>query len=591
MTPETFLENFGHLVEALNGLQKLRDLILQLAVRGKLVEQDPGDEPARCYLSRLAGQKEQILKINKVKKPKSLPPIQDNEIAHNIPNSWEWIRLGEIVTKIGSGSTPRGGRKAYVDEGVKFLRSQNVWNDGLRLDNVAFIPKETHNKMGGTHVQPGDILLNITGASIGRCSLVPDDFDEANVSQHVSIIRAVDKECRHYIHLSIISPYFYMEIMNKQVGMSREGISKTKLMYFPIPLPPLAEGHRIAAKVDQLMALCDELEERQQKKARVNARLNAAALDKLLTADRPEEFQEHWDRIRDNFDLLYRNPDNVKLLRQAVLQLAVMGKLVPQEPNDEPASVIVESAKAAKQELIDTKIFRKQKSVAPLELGDFPFAAPAGWVWSRFDEVAAISGGVTKGRKLTGRKTAHYPYLRVANVQRGFLDLSVIKEIEIPVDELDKYALRRGDILLTEGGDWDKLGRGAIWSGEISNCLHQNHVFRARSMSIDLAPEWIVSYTNSAFGRRYFESASKQTTNLASINMTQLRHCPIPIPPKAEQEMILRTLDHFMSLCDSLEAALIQSQTQAEKLFDSIVSNLLNGDGSTTDQGNQATIH
>ena len=177
---------------------------------------------------------------------------------------------------------------------------------------------------------------------------------------------------------------------------------------------------------------------------------------------------------------------------------------------------------------------------------------------------------------LTGRKTIELPYLRVANVQRGYLDLSVMKMICIPEDELPRYALRHGDVLMTEGGDWDKLGRAAIWLSDIVQCIHQNHVFRVRSpLPEKLCPKWVVTYTNSLLGRSYFENAAKQTTNLASINMTQLRGCPLPLPPLAEQQRIVARVDELMALCDQLETQLTTTEANSRRLLEAVLHEAL----------------
>jgi type I restriction enzyme, S subunit len=141
----------------------------------------------------------------------------------------------------------------------------------------------------------------------------------------------------------------------------------------------------------------------------------------------------------------------------------------------------------------------------------------------------------------------------------------VIKEIEVLPTDLEKYQLCAGDILLTEGGDWDKLGRSAFWENEIENCIHQNHVFRARPLHPGFDSYWAILYTNSPLGRQYFENAAKKTTNLASINMTQLRYCPVPIPPAAEQKRIVAKVNQLMALCDTLQAHLTHRQTQSDR--------------------------
>ena len=262
-------------------------------------------------------------------------------------------------------------------------------------------------------------------------------------------------------------------------------------------------------------------------------------------------------------------------LRKAILQLAVQGRLVRQDANDEPVAVLLKKIKAEKERMVMEGRIKKSKLFQPIKADEMPFAIPKEWKWRRFGDLAEIVGGVTKGRKLDGKQTAYYPYLRVANVQRGFLDLDLIKKIENPIGELEKYRLKKGDILITEGGDWDKVGRSAIWDEQIEECIHQNHVFRARSFDMSLKSQWICIFTNSLAGRRYFETASKKTTNLASINMTQLRNCPIPIPPVDEQDRILKALSKIMTLCDALEAKLKQSQTDGAKLMEAVMHKLV----------------
>lgn len=243
-------------------IQQLRHTILNLAVRGKLVPQDPKDEPASEVLRRIEAEKERLFCEGEIKNQELLEPVDEGDMPFGIAYGWQVVRMGRLARKLGAGSTPLGGKTVYQNEGVPFLRSQNVHDDNLRLDDVALIPRTIHNQMSGTHIQNDDILLNITGASIGRCALVPKGFSEGNVSQHVAIIRLFDPSIREFIHLSLISPIYQKMIMDVQVGVSREGLSMQRLKMFPMVLPPLAEQHRIVEKVDELMALCNEMESR-----------------------------------------------------------------------------------------------------------------------------------------------------------------------------------------------------------------------------------------------------------------------------------------------------------------------------------------
>jgi type I restriction enzyme S subunit len=266
----TFLQDhFKSFFNETSNIKKLRETVLQLAVQGKLTadwrschpELVSGSHHASQLLKRIQEEKAQLIKDKKIKKEKALPAITEDEIPYELPQGWVWCRMGEIAEKLGAGSTPLGGKSAYVDEGIKFFRSQNIYNTYLKLDHVAYITDAIHEKMKGTKVKPKDILLNITGGSIGRCSLISDDFDTANVSQHVAIVRMIELETRKYIHQFITSKGFQDRIMDVQVGVSREGLSMTKLKMFPTPLPPLEEQKAIVEKVNALMGLCDSLEQ------------------------------------------------------------------------------------------------------------------------------------------------------------------------------------------------------------------------------------------------------------------------------------------------------------------------------------------
>lgn len=253
-------DNFNLLIDTPESIAELRKTILQLAVQGRLVPQDPKEEPASMLLESIRAKKSSIVNDLHTRIPEAEVLINKKDRAFELPTGWEWVKLAELCEKLGAGSTPLGGKQVYQNSGVPFIRSQNVWNQGLRLDDVALIPREIHEQMSGTWVLPGDILLNITGASIGRSAIVHFEFHEGNVSQHVAIIRLVEKELHRFLHLVIISEDFQRRIMDVQVGVSREGLSMTRLKEFVVALPPLNEQRRIVACVDALLKICDEVE-------------------------------------------------------------------------------------------------------------------------------------------------------------------------------------------------------------------------------------------------------------------------------------------------------------------------------------------
>jgi type I restriction enzyme S subunit len=251
------------------------------------------------------------------------------------------------------------------------------------------------------------------------------------------------------------------------------------------------------------------------------------------------------------FELLATAPGGVARLRDLILSLAVQGRLVQRHKGDDSVATLLREIEAARGR---TALFNRKGTAETDDELVAPFDVPESWAWVRLGKVAQISGGVTLGRKGAVEQPISLPYLRVANVQRWTVICDDLKAVTISTNELSRYELRVGDLLITEGGDWDKVGRTAIWHGQLPQCLHQNHVFKARGFTPRWNPEWAQLYLNSPVARAYFASCSKQTTNLASINMTQLKACAFPLPPVAEQARIVARVDELMRLCDALEA-------------------------------------
>ena len=566
MTEQLLLDQFETLTEAPNGITKLRELILQLAVQGKLVPQNSDDESASILLERIKAEKERLIKEGKIRKPKPLPSIEPDGIPNSLLASWEWVRLGEIGDW-GAGATPDRKNPEYYGGSIDWFKSGEL-KDGYISESEEKITELAFRECSLRLNKPGDVLIAMYGATIGKVALLKV---EATTNQAVCACTCFDGFFNRYLlsFLKAHKGYF----SSRGAGGAQPNISKEKIIHTLVALPPLEEQKRIVAKVDQLMALCDELEEKRSRKKETKLKLNRAALNGLTSTSIKEELTTNLHSLRDSFMFLYDTPETIPELRQAILQLAVQGKLVPQDPTDQPVQSVLKDVDRKRQKLYNDKRVRALRPLRCVKINDHLFLTPQSWTWHRFGQLAEVVGGVTKGRKLASRKTAWFPYLRVANVQRGFLDLTEMKEIEIPLNELDKYRLEVGDLLITEGGDWDKVGRTAIWQGEIGLCLHQNHVFRARLLDARLDHQWIMLFINSSLGRGYFGDASKQTTNLASINMTQLRNCPIPLPPLEEQKRIVVKVDQLMALCDELEDKLKQSTNQTQKLLESIVWN------------------
>ena len=254
-------DNLTPLTTRSDQIKALRQTILNLAVRGRLVEQDPNEEPAPELLKRITAEKARLVRAGRRRINASARGIA-RDCPFEVPSGWTWTTLGEVCSKTGSGSTPGGGATAYRSSGVVFLRSQNIYDDGLRLKDVVYIDSTTHRRMSATAVRKADLLLNITGGSIGRCCLVSYELGEANVSQHVAIIRVAIDGLQRYMHWLIRSPYFQTRVFEEQTGAGRGGLPKYKMDRIPIPLPPIDEQHRIVATIEKLTAIFDRLEAR-----------------------------------------------------------------------------------------------------------------------------------------------------------------------------------------------------------------------------------------------------------------------------------------------------------------------------------------
>jgi type I restriction enzyme S subunit len=281
------LQYFDQIAEAPDAVARLRQLILDLAVRGKLVEQDPNDEPASELLKQIQAEKNRSNAGGKLKRAKQLPEVAENEISFAIRDRWKAVRLSELCEVITKGSSPKWQGIEYSDHqnGILFITSENVGNFTLRLENKKYVDRRFNEIEPRSILAKNDILLNLVGASIGRSAIF--DLDEvANINQAVCIVRTISRGqylCLPYLLMLLNSNYGVSFMLDKQVDMARANLSMGNVARLPIPLPPLAEQHRIVAKVDELMSLCDELEAGLTSTASIHRQLLEATLSEALS--------------------------------------------------------------------------------------------------------------------------------------------------------------------------------------------------------------------------------------------------------------------------------------------------------------------
>jgi type I restriction enzyme S subunit len=571
MNATQLLAHFDRVAEAPNAVPRLRRFILDLAVRGKLVEQDAADEPAAELLKRIPTTRSQSLKKSFKRNATAGTEIDSTDIE--LPSGWAWSKLGELCTKTGSGSTPSGGKDSYVSIGVPFLRSQNVYDEGLRLDGVAFISESTQERMSSTTVKPGDLLLNITGGSIGRCAVVPDSFVIGNINQHVAIIRLALLECRRFLHSVICSDYFQQHIFGNQTGAGREGLPKNRMDEILIPVPPLAEQHRIVSKVDALMALCDQLEAAQQERERRCDRLAAASLQRLnqpaLDAS-PEAQREHARFHLHHLPRLTNRPEHIKAMRQTILNLAVGGKLVRQDSSDEPAAALLKRIAGSRSQILAGGEARKKKPVALNGL--IPIELPSGWGVEALANLVDPLNTISYGVLVPGPEVEDgIPFVRVQDLalsgHPARPNKSIAPDIESPYS---RTRLKGGEVLLCVVGSIGKVGLAPTsWAG--ANIARA--VCRISPMpGVDTL--YLLILFQSAFVQGFFADSTR-TLAQPTLNVGLIEQLPVLVPPLAEQHRIVTKVDELMALCDQLEAQLTTTQTDSRRLLEAVLESAL----------------
>lgn len=484
----------------------LRKAVLQAAIQGKLTKQLPEDGDVADLLKQITVEKAKLIKEGKIKKEKPLPEIMAKEIPFDIPEKWQWCRLGGLCSKIGSGNTPPGGKNSnvYVPKGIKFIRSMNVYNDGLHYQGMVYISEELAAKRTGNLVYAKDILLNITGGSIGRCALIPVSFDLGSVNQHVLIIRNVNFAIREFIHICICSPMVQEIILKKAVG-DKAGFSAEKANNLLIPLPPLAEQQRIVARVEELMARIDNLEKTETE------------LEKLKAAF----------------------PGDMKA---ALLQAAMQGKLTEQLPEDGDAADLLEQIAKEKSQLIKEGKIKKEKPLPEITPDEVPFDIPKNWKWVRLGDCGFTNIGLTyKPSNVNSEGTI---VLRSNNIQNGKMDYSDLVKVKMDIPE--NKICKTGDILIcARNGSKRLVGKSAIIDRENMSFGAFMAIFRTRC-------NYYINYLIQSPYFRLSVLGDAGTTTINQLTQDMLKNFLCPLPPLAEQKRIVEKLDKLLSLCDGL---------------------------------------
>ena len=566
---------------SLHGIKKLRELILELAVRGKLVPQDPNDEPASVLLERIADEKAQLIKDKKIKKPKVLPEISEDEKPFELPKGWEWARLQDLTSYIQRGKGPK-----YSESGkVRVISQKCVQNTGFNLDVAKYVTDESLSAyQPERYLLDDDILWNSTGTgTVGRANVIGDIVEQTLVADsHVTVIRPLNVYSQ-FLWCFIMAPGIQSRIEPSHDNALVSGSTKqvelntSSVVNVVAPVAPLKEQHRIVTKVDELMGLCDALEAQTENSISAHQTLVEVLLEALLKAPEqtatPEQttaqFQQNWQRLSEHFDTLLTTTASIDTLKQTILQLAVMGKLVPQNPDDEPAAKLLERIAAEKAQLIKDKKIKKQKPLPEITDEEKPFELPSGWEWVRFGNIAITRLGKMLDKAKNSGKPL--PYLRNTNVQWHKFILDDLKLMKFEDAELEEFRVQVGDLLICEGGE---PGRCAIWSDPDMEIYFQKAIHRARPFDEIMSKYLQLCLTVDAGNGvldEYFTGATIK--HFVGAKLNSYIHT---LPPLEEQSRIVSKVDELMALCDQLKVRLTDAQTTKLQLTDAIVEQATN---------------
>ncbi|PTP61747.1 restriction endonuclease subunit S [Vibrio splendidus] len=554
----------------LYGVKKLRELILELAVRGKLVPQDSNDEPASVLLERIAEEKAQLVKEKKIKKSKALPVVSKEEQSFVLPKGWTWERIGTFGV-VGTGATPSRSKPEYwepaefnwVSSGETselFVSATKERISGLAIKetNVSIYPK-------------GTLIVAMYGQGKTR-GQITELLESAGTNQACAAIQLVELSQDHKNYVKLFFRKAYLDLRSQAAGGAQPNLNVGKISNTVIPVPPLLEQHRIVAKVDELMTLCDQLEQQTEASIEAHQVLVTTLLDTLTNSVNAEELMQNWQLVAEHFDTLFTTEESIDQLKQTILQLAVMGKLVPQDRNDEPAAKLLERIAEEKAQLIKEKKIKKQKALPPISDDEKPFELPNGWEWCKFEHISKNEKNALKagpfGSALKKSMYVDYGYKIYGQEQviagdENIGDYFVNEEKYL---SLESCKVQSGDILISLVGT---IGKVLIVSPNA-----KPGIINPRLVKISLFNDICRAYIRIVLGSKLiqdelFDSSHGSTMNV--LNLGLLKKLTLPLPPSDEQEIIVSKVKSILLLCDQLKARLKESQITQLHLTDAIV--------------------
>lgn len=532
------------------GIKKLRELILELAVRGKLVSQNPENEPASELLKHIQAEKAKLIAEGKIRKGQPLSPISEQEKSFDLPCGWDWVRLGQIGDW-GAGATPLRSVSSYYGGKTPWFKSGELTADLIDSSEETITElalKECSLRLN----QPGDVLIAMYGATIGKTAIlkVPGTTNQA-------VCACTPNTGIFNRYLLVLLKATKSNFIGQGAGGAQPNISREKIISTIVAIPPTEEQHRIVAKVDELMALCDQLENQHSNAADAHEKLVIQLLGTLTQSQSAEDFSANWQRIAVHFDTLFTTDASIDALKQTLLQLAVMGKLVPQDANDEPASELLKRIQAEKARLIAEGKIKKDKPLPPITEDEKPFDLPKGWEWVRFGVISSIRSELVKPKDFL-----NFRQIAPDCIEKGtglVTEFRTVSESGVVGPNSRFY---KGQIVYSKIRP--SLSKAVLvdFDGLCSADMYPIDVFiDAKFMLKQILSECFLEQVRVAENR----------IKMPKLNQESLTAFVLPLPPLAEQHRIIAKVDELMALCDQLKSRITAASQLQHKLADVLV--------------------
>ncbi len=545
----------------LYGIKKLRELILELAVQGLLMPQDPSDEPASKLLKKIASEKAKLIKEGKLRKRKKLLDISEEEKVFGLPDSWEYARLND-VGDWGAGATPSRRSPELYGGDIPWFKSGELIDDYIS-ESEEHVTELALEKASLRYNRKGDVLIAMYGATIGKASIL-----SVPAATNQAVCACTPFEGVENIFLLTLLKAYKHRFIGMGAGGAQPNISREKIIATVVALPPTSEQRRIAAKVNELMALCDQLKQKQETSITAHQTLVQTLLDALTTASECDGFTAAWARIADHFDTLFTTEWSIDQLKQTILQLAVMGKLVPQDLNDEPVTKLLKEIAVEKAKLVKDGKIKKQELPQPIVEDEKPFLLPDAWEWVRLGELSPdFQNGVSSRGDKRGKDII---VVRLADIENYRVSLTNPRVLTISPESIEKYDLQKDDILIIRvNGSADIVGR-FVFCDQDFDAIYCDHFIRMRFPVKILQPDYLGLLGSSKLIRDRIEDLFISTAGQKTVNQKHISSLLVSVPPIEEQSRIVAKVDELMALCDTLKTRINNLQTTQLQLADAM---------------------